>query len=469
MHIAARKVAVAMIVAGLSGCGGSSGGDPIPDPDDDDPAGDPVSATIGPTGGTLTTDDGGFTLTVPAGAVTQPTQFTVQPVVPSSPHAVGLAYHVAPVQGTLAQPFEIALSVPEEQLLGAHPSTFGIARRLEGGEWRGLFGTAAELEGPPASAVRLSSRSGRVVSRRPFSDGGTFVLMAFWRIIPLEFQALDPGGSMQFTVQACLDEHYEGPAALADARNAEAARARAFDDDELPELPPSLQCNPTIREATWSVQNVRGGNASFGFVAAGTPTSTAEYLAPNRPPTPNPVELSVSLFWRERGLTAPPLKTLVGIRSGILSGTASGTVTAAAHVGALYAFTANVTWTPDRTQSIPQLGIEVYKATGRVFVTPVHRCLSQLRPDTLVISSGELTIYRNEGTWKGNGDAMPASLISYYDTCAEMESILPVANLPFLMDQNETGEPQPLPVSGRLRLPENSGLQYEGNFNYEPE
>lgn len=435
-------------------CGGNGDPNPIPDPDDGVPAGEPVSVTIGPAGGTLATDDGGFTLTVPAGALGEPTVITVHPMVSTAPRSFGTAYRVEPATLSLLAPATLELAADEATLGGLPPGFIGIGARRADGSWYGLAGTDADVA--TRQAVRrgvAASRDGRVVSVTRVSGQGEwveFVLIAQWVPDPLPPIVVDRGASSIIRILACLREEERssvpGPAG----------------QDALPALP---QCQPSIREGTWSVEGTLGGSASLGFVAAGTPTSTAEFLAPNTVPTPNPVTVSVSLFWRARGLTAPPLRIPVAIRSGLLLGTATGTVASfVPSVGNLYSYEARIAWFPDRTNSDPLHGIEAYTATGTVIITPLNRCISQLRPDTVRVSNvGTLTIFRNDSTWTGDGDARPESGFHYYDTCAEAESILELSFLPFLMSDGV----QPLPVRGQLRMP--AGEFLNGSFSYEPE
>lgn len=468
-----------LLWAGLLGvvaaaCGGGSGpdGDPDPDPIQGTPAGDPVTVTLGPQGGSLATTDGGFVLTVPAGALNEPTSITVQPVISTVPHGYGLAYRIEPGSLALSVPAEVTLSIDEAAIPGVHPSTIGIAYRDANGDWLGLPGTAKEPEPVATSQLRMA-RIGRVVRTRVGFDGFEYALMAFWRITPQAPIVLDPGASVQLRVEACLEEVEQTNARRSrhTLSGRTGAAASFMDDDELPDLPPRQTCAPSIREATWYVQGLNGGNASLGFVAAGTPSTTAEFLAPNRAPTPNPVTVSVSLYWRSQGVTAsglPQLKVPIAIRSGNLRGTASGTLgSAIATVGALVTFSANVTWELDRAQSIPTLGIEVFTPRGTAVVASANRCISRIRPDTVVITPdmGRLTIQRLDSLWTGEGNALPPGLFQYYDTCASMDSYLDVYLVPFLMDDG----PQNLPVQGVLRLPANSGTTLSGSFSYEPE
>lgn len=444
---------VAWLAGVLVACGGGGTVD-NPDPLEGTPAGDPVTVTIGPAGGTVATADGGFSLTVPAGALGEATAITVRPMESTAPNSFGVAYRIEPSGLPLQAPAELRLEVDGAVLAGIPPEFVGIGARRANGDWYGLAGAGAEAVARRAApAVKSRARDGRVVSVTRVSGQGEwieFVLIARWRPDPLPPLVVDRGASASIRILACLQEEERSSVPGPDG------------EDALVALP---QCQPSIREGTWFVQGLRGGNAALGFVAAGNPSSTAEFLAPNDVPTPNPVEVSVTLFWRARGLTAGPFRIPVAIRSGLLRGTASGTVSSfVPGVGSLYSYQARITWIPDPDQSDPVTGVEAYTAAGTVIVTPLNRCISGLTPDSIaVLSTGTLTIYRNDSTWEGNADARPTTGFTYYDTCANAASVLEASYLPFLLSDGVKA----LPVRGQLQIPGSSMLT--GSFSYEPE
>src|ERR1035438_354521 len=61
-----------------------------------DTAGALVSASIGPTGGSLTSSDGRVQLMIPAGALSQTTTISIQPIINLCPGGIGLAYDLQP-------------------------------------------------------------------------------------------------------------------------------------------------------------------------------------------------------------------------------------------------------------------------------------------------------------------------------------------------------------------------------------
>ena len=73
------------------------------------PATIPSSATIGPLGGSIRSDDGALTLKIPAGALSVPTQFSIATVSNDAPGALGSAYDLSPGGLALAKPAILVL------------------------------------------------------------------------------------------------------------------------------------------------------------------------------------------------------------------------------------------------------------------------------------------------------------------------------------------------------------------------
>jgi hypothetical protein len=84
-------------------------GDPVVTPIATLPASIPSSATIGPAGGSIRSDDGVLTLKIPAGALSAPTQFSIATVANDAPGALGSAYDVSPGGLALAKPALLSL------------------------------------------------------------------------------------------------------------------------------------------------------------------------------------------------------------------------------------------------------------------------------------------------------------------------------------------------------------------------
>jgi len=80
------------------------------------PTGSAVTATIGTNGGTITSADGMLQLTVPAGAVSTATEFSIQPVSNQCPGGFGMTYRLFPEGITFAQPVSLLFSYADTLL-----------------------------------------------------------------------------------------------------------------------------------------------------------------------------------------------------------------------------------------------------------------------------------------------------------------------------------------------------------------
>ncbi len=121
--------AIAICVALFTGCNNN---DSVTNPTDDNeplvtlvgtPTGPAVTATIDASGGTLSSADGILELTVPPGAVSAATVFSIQPITNHCPGGFGIAYRLLPEGITFAQPVTLTFSyadtlVANEELLG---------------------------------------------------------------------------------------------------------------------------------------------------------------------------------------------------------------------------------------------------------------------------------------------------------------------------------------------------------------
>jgi len=251
---------------------------------------------------------------------------------------------------------------------------------------------------------------------------------------------VEVGGSTVLRVLACLKEVESGS---------------DIDSDQLPARP---ICQPSVRQGTWRVNGIVGGNNSVGVVSAGPGSNGAEvlYIAPNAVPTPNPVTVIASMYWPKRNVTKvldkTPVKiTIVGKE---LTGTATGTVSSGvASVGVFYDYQAKITWT--REGAIFPGQPVTYRPRGYVKYVARNRCISNLRPDSVAISPSDatgdvyLTIFTADSTWTVDG--LPGLImpqLQYFDTCAKMNDYLPSSAAPYIQSNGA----QRLPVQGQIDL-----------------
>jgi len=129
-------------VAWLDGCGDESSTAPPPD-----------GNTIGPAGGTAVSADGLATITIPAGALAEPTLISIAPVAAPPPGALaGSAYALGPETVTLAAPASLSISYDPASLPAS--VTEGSLRlgKLLGSVWLGVYGSAVDETANAVSA-----------------------------------------------------------------------------------------------------------------------------------------------------------------------------------------------------------------------------------------------------------------------------------------------------------------------------
>ncbi|GAB3945147.1 hypothetical protein GCM10028805_13760 [Spirosoma harenae] len=147
------------------------------------PIGQPVQKAIGPEGGTITSADGALSMTVPAGAVSKTTTFSVQPVTPTLPNLLGRqAYRLLPEGQTFAQAVTLRFQYQADSLDGTSAQLLFMAYQGNDGYWKALPDT--ELD---ETAHTLTVRT------KHFSDWGAFAEF----VLKSNVDVLAPGESTQ--------------------------------------------------------------------------------------------------------------------------------------------------------------------------------------------------------------------------------------------------------------------------------
>jgi len=239
-----------LLMLGLCACGGGGGGGsssgttpatPFPF---GDPTGPAVTQTIGPAGGTLDPGDGTVRLTFPAGALTQDTAISIQPVAITAPGG-RVAYRLSPSGLTFAKPFQITFSFTDADLFGSSPGALGIGFQDDQGFWYALKDTVRD---EVAKTITTSSTH--------FSDWSYFI---GWRIDPSE-AIIAAGSRISLVVENCE------PRTVTDAPST--AMTSCSTDYDAVDL---------IQE--WAVDGIEGGNAAIGTVTTER-VPYATYTAP---------------------------------------------------------------------------------------------------------------------------------------------------------------------------------------------
>ncbi|MFC4427148.1 hypothetical protein [Deinococcus navajonensis] len=249
------------------------------------PTGEATRATVGPDGGTVSSADGKLSLQIPPGALTTPTNLTVQPITSTAPHAGGGAYRLGPEGTTFKQPVQLTFRYDEAQESAA--SAFVVATQDARGEWQAHLGTAQDR-----AANTLTVRTTH------FSD---WTWAEAYRLDPGQ-ATVKVGESVRLTLQRCV-----GP------------ETAPFDEDLV--TPLITTCAPyTLTPFTrnWAVNGAAGGSQEAGTVTKDeSNVASGTYRAPAEQPSVNPVAVSVDLVRNEAGTNTLRLVSYVQVTGGL--------------------------------------------------------------------------------------------------------------------------------------------------------
>lgn len=130
---------IAMIMLAVSSCKKSSSGEPgsqvAVKVEHGAITGEMVQKTIGPAGGSIATDDGRMNITVPAGAVSTNTVFSIQPVTNTLKSGSGLSYRLQPEGVDFAQDLEVSIHYTDEDINGSNENFLFLAYQDAEGYW----------------------------------------------------------------------------------------------------------------------------------------------------------------------------------------------------------------------------------------------------------------------------------------------------------------------------------------------
>lgn len=258
-----------------------------------------VRSTIGPAGGTVVSADGRFRLTVPAGVASGDVSVTVTRESSPVGGGVGSAYSLRSEGGALSGPVEVAIELDSADVAGLTPAGLVMGLGAANGDWFAALSSSADAAPALRGASAFAARGTVIRSGNVFIDGlgpgsrwEKFAVVAFWYVDPAVL-VLKPGESKPVRILVCTDS-------LTVASGGDAPDG---EDDLAPIVPrrsrPPAGCFPSVREGTWSVNGVEGGNRFAGTVAAGSPSSSATYTAPGEDPG-FPIVVTADLRWRAR-------------------------------------------------------------------------------------------------------------------------------------------------------------------------
>lgn len=221
------------------------------------PTAAPVIESIGSDGGRLTSADGNLTLSIPADAVSAPTDFTVTPIETQSPGGV-VSYRLGPEGVTFANKVTLTFKYTDADAAGSHSSLLNIVYQDSEQRWRRVAAVVDD------GAKTVSTQTTH------FSD---WSMVRGLQIRPPE-AVVTVKESVKLTVQVC---EYVEPDSEFDLQSLAYACHDTPDD-----LAPIIWAH--------SVNGIAGGNAAVGRVTKGL---SFHYIAPEKPPAINPVTVSV--------------------------------------------------------------------------------------------------------------------------------------------------------------------------------
>lgn len=242
-----------------------------------------ASAAIGPAGGTLTSNDGRLTLTVPAGAFDTAQQVSIEPISNKAHGAKGAAYRISPEGLNTPVPMTLTFKVDTVTLRGTALGLMTIATQDGNRRWRAY-----------RSPARDATSSTISVQTHHFSD---------WALIT--GVQLQPSSAV-VAVRKSLDLFIISCPSVEDPD----AEDMAWMDSCEPDVPLLGQASD------WAVNGVEGGTPATGTVAPGKDSgsvgaSWATFNAPAAVPGVNPVAASVD-YW-DHSPNSPRLKLVSNI------------------------------------------------------------------------------------------------------------------------------------------------------------
>ena len=244
-------------------------GDPVVTPVAPLPAAVPSSATIGPAGGIVGSDDGRLTLRIPAGALASPMPVTIAAVADTAPLATGPSYAISPGDLALSKPALLTFHYGADDVSGSDPAWLAPAF-LAAGVWSsvpswsidtGRRNVYSALASPAPSAARTARAA-------PLAAGGPVVYQLVRQLVLQGDAVVNPGTGTRYAVKA-LSRLVRGTSS-------------------------PLQLDGSLAGASyaWSVDFSPGGNSTVGTIEPDVPPDEAVYTAPYCPPSEGWVAVS---------------------------------------------------------------------------------------------------------------------------------------------------------------------------------
>ena len=226
------------------------------------PIGTAVSTTIGPSGGTITSADSAITVTVPPGAMTETTGFSIQPITNTAPNGIGTSYLLLPEGKQFDKPVSIQFKYTDDQVEGTSPEELLIAYQDTAGIWNAAGGATLD-----------SVRKTITVTSKHFSRWSEFANI----IMFVDRPSIDHNESAYLSVM-------------------EVIKKKRFQDDDFTAALHRPGFYEPLDGATPTTYTIPDWQVYKDGNIQSTGPSTARYTAQDSDPSPNPVTVGAHLI-----------------------------------------------------------------------------------------------------------------------------------------------------------------------------
>jgi ZU5 domain len=281
-----KSIWTLMLALALAGCGGGGGGGgggntgPVYTPAlQGTPTGTLATQTIDANGGSVISADSRVTLSIPAGALSTPTDITIQPITNTGPNGDGLAYRLGPEGTTFATPITLTLHLSDAEVLALDTSF--VATQHADGLWYSLPGQTRD-----ATAKTLS------IPTVHFSD---YTALETLQIEP-SLTRVRTGFTADFQ-PSLICNGTPGTDCDSDLLAPPPGSSGVAVPNATPLTPLTFPSIDSMGPWYWSVNGAMHGDSVHGTIDYGRPQYTdfsGHYTAPSAKPTPSNVTVTLT-------------------------------------------------------------------------------------------------------------------------------------------------------------------------------
>jgi hypothetical protein len=235
------------------------------------PVGEPeglvTTQTVGPAGGIVSSPGNRLVLNIPPGALSAPTDITIQSIANTMPGGIGQAYRLGPENTSFAVPIDITLNVAAADLNGTAPGYLRFASQNAAGEWEAQAGKQTIDAANKAVTVKSSH----------FSDWG---VQAAFLLTPAA-AVVRPNESLPLLLSVCSVVSAGGQNAVA-----------VLEYCKTPGTTPSEGDFAGVFVTDWRLNQYEATNTPSDLGTLTQSGRRATYVAPAAVPSANPVAVS---------------------------------------------------------------------------------------------------------------------------------------------------------------------------------